>query len=177
MSKTRTEKAKVVIVLAVHGAPPLDFPRAELAEFFRLHGGLGHGTGPEQEASRVRYGELEAKMRAWPRTGQNDPFHAGSLELAEHLRRESGLEVIVGFNEFCAPALDEALEQAAAREPEKIIVVTPMMTRGGEHSAVDIPAAINRAQEKHRAVKIIYAWPFPTENVARFLASHVVRLI
>jgi sirohydrochlorin cobaltochelatase len=113
-------------------------------------------------------------MRSWPRTEKNDPFYGGSLELAEHLRRASGLEVIVGFNEFCSPSLSQALDRAA-EDAEKILVVTPMMTRGGEHSAVDIPEAIRAACEKHPGREFIYVWPFPTEDIARFLSEQISR--
>lgn len=177
MGAKKGEGAKAVIVLAMHGAPPADFPKPELTEFMGLHGQLGHGKAEENETIRLRFKELEAKMRAWPRTVQNDPFYAGSQELARHLRRETGLEVIVGFNEFCAPALDEAFDQAAKRGAEKIIVMTPMMTRGGEHSAKDIPAAIRRAQERQPGKKFIYAWPFAPEDIARFLTSQVARFL
>ncbi len=177
MEHKKAERPKVVIVLAMHGAPPLDFPREEMTEFMSLHARLGHAGGPDTSALRERYKELEARMRAWPRTGQNDPFYAGSQDLAKHLRQESGLEVIIGFNEFCAPTLDEVLERAAEREAEKIIVVTPMMTRGGEHSAIEIPEAIRRVQQKFPALKIIYAWPFPMEDIARFLSSQITRFL
>jgi sirohydrochlorin cobaltochelatase len=177
MVEKKRDKPKAVIVLAMHGSLPLDFPEAEMAEFMGLHSQLGHKWGPEAGAQNLRYDVLDAKMRAWPRTGQNDPFYAGSQELAKRLRQESGLEVIIGFNEFCAPTLDEALERAAAREASKIVVLTPMMTRGGEHSAVDIPEAIRRAQQKFPAQKIIYAWPFATEDVARFLSTQVTRFL
>jgi sirohydrochlorin cobaltochelatase len=177
MVEKKRDKLKAVIVLAMHGAPPLDFPKGEMAEFMGLHSRLGPAAGPMAGADKLRYDQLEAKMRAWPRTGQNDPFYAGSQELARHLRQESGLEVIIGFNEFCAPNLDEAFERAAAREAGKIVVVTPMMTRGGEHSAVEIPEAIRRAQQKFPGQKIVYAWPFATEDIARFLASEVTRFL
>lgn len=177
MAEKKRDKPKAVIVLAMHGSPPLDFPKDEMAEFMGLHSQLGHASGPMASGRKLRYDQLEAKIRAWPRTGQNDPFYAGSQELARHLREESGLEVIVGFNEFCAPNLDEALERAAAREAGKIVVVTPMMTRGGGHSAVDIPEAVRRAQQKFPRQKIVYAWPFSTEDIARFLASQVSRFL
>ncbi|MGB7296858.1 MAG: CbiX/SirB N-terminal domain-containing protein [Candidatus Aminicenantales bacterium] len=177
MADKNAERPKAVIVLAMHGAPPLDFPREEMTEFMSLHARVGHAPVPDAGTLRQRYEELEAKMRVWPRTGQNDPFYAGSQDLAKHLRRESGLEVIVGFNEFCAPTLDEVLERAAAREAGRIIVVTPMMTRGGEHSAVDIPKAIRRAQQKYPDQKFVYAWPFPTEDIARFLSSQITRFL
>src|SRR3972149_8566489 len=103
-----------VIVLAMHGAPPTDFPPQEIGELFRLHRRLEHVAGPERAALEGRFAALDARIRAWPRTAQNDPFNAGSLDLAAHLERLTGLPVIVGFNEFCAPSLDEALDRAAA---------------------------------------------------------------
>jgi sirohydrochlorin cobaltochelatase len=171
------ERENAVIVLAMHGAPPIDFPGPELVEFMSLRAQLEHAHGEPEKTLGQRHEELEAKMRAWPRTVQNDPFYAGSQELAGRLRRETGLEVVVGFNEFCDPTLDKALDQAAARSADRIIVVTPMMTRGGEHSAVEIPEAIRRGQQRHPGKRYIYAWPFASDDIARFLASQVARFL
>ena len=85
-------------------------------------------------------------MRAWPRTPANDPFWAASLNLAHHLAEVTGSEVLVGFNEFCGPDIEEAIAQAANRRPNRLVVATPMLTRGGEHAERDIPAAIGRAR-------------------------------
>jgi sirohydrochlorin cobaltochelatase len=166
---------KQVIVLAMHGAPPNDFPRGQVGEFFGLHGRLEQVSGPERERLQRRHDELEAEMRAWPRTAENDRFWAASLELGAHLGEATGQEVLVGFNEFCAPSLDEALDQAVESGAEQITVVTPMMTRGGEHSEVDIPAAVRRAQKRHPGVTFRYVWPFKTQEVARFLAAQIER--
>lgn len=166
---------KIMIVLAMHGAPPNDFPRHEMAELFGLHARLEHAAGPERTALERRHAELDAKVRAWLRTAQNDPYHAGSQDLAAYLNRATGHEVIVGFNEFCAPDLDEALDQAIALGADKVIVVTPMMTPGGEHSEVDIPQAIRRAQTQHPEIPIVYAWPFQAPEVAQFLATQIAR--
>lgn len=164
---------KPVIVLAMHGSPPKDFPRAELMEFFTLHASLGHATSADSGAHGDRHAQLEAKMRAWPRTDLNDPFYAASQELAAHLSRATGHEVLVGFHEFCAPTLDQVLDLAVARSPEKVIVVTPMTTGGGEHSEIDIPSAVERARQRHPNSSIVYAWPFDPADVARFLALHI----
>ena len=166
------------IVLAMHGAPPSDFPGDELAEFFGLHMRLGHrGPGGEQHARlEARYGELEEKVRRWPRTARNDPFHSASLELAERLEEVTGSRVLVGFNEFCAPTLDEALAEAAG-EAQQVVVVTPMMTRGGEHAEHDIPVSIAQARAAHPDVEFFYAWPFDTGDVAGFLAEQIDRLL
>jgi sirohydrochlorin cobaltochelatase len=168
---------KAVIVLAMHGGLPNDFPKKELAEYVGLHSRLAHALGAENTALERRYTELDAKIRHWTRTPKNDPFSAGSQELAVALRRASGRKVIIGFNEFCAPSLDQALDQAAQQKAEKIIVVTPMMTRGGEHAEVDIPAALRRAEERHPGIKYTYAWPFPLSEIAEFLSKQLDKFI
>ncbi len=164
-----------IIVLATHGVPPRDFPPTELAEFFGLHARIEAGGHGMQPAQRERYRDLDQRMRAWPRTMANDPFHAASLELAARLSRETGLETIVGFNEFCGPSLDEAFAAAAERGPGKVIVVTPMLTRGGEHAERDIPEAITRARTAHPGVAFVFAWPFPEETILGLLADQVRR--
>jgi len=165
----------LTILLAMHGSPPNDFPPNEIAELFNLHARLEHASAGPQEALLERYSQLDAKIRSWPRSAENDPFYAGSLELAGHLSRYTGNKVILGFNEFCAPSLDEAFEQALETAPEKVIVITPMMTRGGEHSEVDIPNAIQRTQERHPETQIIYVWPFDVSQVAQFLTSQIAQ--
>ncbi len=163
---------QMVVVLAMHGVPPSDFPRQELEEFFALHARFEHAAAAAS-AGHERYEELETRMRYWPRTDENDPYHAASLELAGALSRAADCEVLVGFNEFCAPDLAEALDRAVAAEAASVLVVTPMMTSGGEHSERDIPAAISRARERHSGRRIVYAWPFPVTDVAAFLAGQV----
>ena len=164
------------IVLAMHGAPPTDFPKRELGEFFGLHMRLEHGLLAEEEAAplRRRCAALERTMLDWARDEANDPFFAASHQLADALRRSTGLDVIVGFNEFCAPDLGEALDQAVAQGAQRVLVVTPMMTPGGEHAEIDIPAAIEAARQRHREVDFRYAWPFETADVAAFLAKQVL---
>lgn len=167
----------IVVVLAMHGAPPNDFPPEELAQLMGIHAGLERTSGEAHRALESRHAELEARVRNWPRDEQNDPFWAGSNALAEALREATGHEVIVGFNEFCAPSLDLALDAAASRGPEQVVVITPMMTRGGEHSESDIPAAIRGAEARHPGVSLLYVWPFQEEEVALFLAARINRAV
>jgi sirohydrochlorin cobaltochelatase len=163
------------VVLAMHGAPPKDFPRREMAEYFGLRSRLGHAAG--DDPSRPRYEELERKMREWPRTAQNDPYYAASQEMATQLSRATGHPVTVGFNEFCAPTLDAALDHAAAEEVDTVIVVTPMMTRGGEHSEIEIPDEVEGARQRHPGTRFIYVWPFESADVAGFLAAQINRFL
>jgi len=168
---------KTIIVLAVHGSPPADFPCHELAEFFRLHSQHDERHGGTLKPHEERYHLLDKKMREWPRNAQNDPFYAASQELAAHISEVSGQEVIVGYNEFCSPGLEEALQSAAENGANKIIVATPMMTRGGEHAEKDIPAKISGFGRLYPQVEIVYAWPFDTTRVARFLCEHISRFV
>ncbi|MFQ5580427.1 MAG: sirohydrochlorin chelatase [Nitrospiria bacterium] len=171
-TKTKRDAKKPAIVLAMHGTPPLDFPSEEKSTFFSLRARLKHPPADNSELKR-RLKALDLKMRRWPRTAENDPFYTGSHSLAGHLGEETGWNVIVGFNEFCSPDIDEALDQAVVASPEKVIILTPMMTQGGSHSKGDIPGAIQRAREKYPTTDFIYAWPFPTKDVAHFLAKQI----
>lgn len=156
----------------MHGAPPNDMPPGQVAELMGLHARLDGVEGAQRAALQQRYDELDAQVRAWPRSGDNDLFWAASHALGEALARVTGCEVIVGFNEFCAPRLDEALDRAADGA-ERVVVVTPMMTRGGEHAEVEIPAEVEAARARHPGVEFTYAWPFHLDDVARFLARQI----
>jgi sirohydrochlorin cobaltochelatase len=163
------------IVLAMHGTPSKDFPHGEMAEMFGLHARLHGAHGPEADAIAGRHDAIEKRMREWPRTADNDPYWAASQELAEHLEKITDLRVVVGFNEFCNPSIEDAVGVVVSGGANDVLIMTPMMTRGGEHSEVDIPSAIARAQEAHPGVTIRYAWPFDPEDVASFLAQHAQR--
>ena len=164
---------KLVIVLAMHGEPPNDFPRDEFASFFALHARLHYAGAKIDEDLHHRYAALDAKMRAWPRTAENDPFHAASLQMAKQLRETTGLEVVVGFNEFCGPTLQQAIEEAVTRKATNIVVTTPMLTPGGIHAQFQIPEIVKEAQQEHPGVSIRYAWPFDLSEVAQFLAKRI----
>lgn len=168
---------KTILILAMHGSPPNDFPKRELAEFFGYHARLETAPHSMDEASQNRYTELDRKMRNWPRTAENDPFHAASLSLARQIEVVSGLETRVCFNEFCAPTLEEAVKGAVEQGFQRIAVVTPMMTRGGEHAEHEIPAQIQKLQSEFPAIRLIYAWPFEETEIARFLSAQVSRFL
>ncbi|MDD2251602.1 MAG: CbiX/SirB N-terminal domain-containing protein [Dehalococcoidales bacterium] len=163
-----------MIVLATHGAPPKDFPRQEMAEFFKLHSMAETGR-PMAQAESMRYEELENKMRLWPRCIENDPFYHASHLLAAEMQKQSGLRVIPGFNEFCAPDITQALESAIEQGARKVVVVTPMLTRGGMHAEVEIAQIVEQVSKENPDVCIAYAWPFQTEDVAQFLLKQVKR--
>jgi sirohydrochlorin cobaltochelatase len=166
---------KTVILLAMHGVPPRDFPASELGEFFRLHAFIESGLRSVRDFPEQRYRDLESKMRHWPRTRENDPFFTTSTNLAERLQAETGKEVVPSFIEFCTPDLDESFREIVGRGAERIVVVTPMMTSGGLHAERDIPVAISRARKTYPSVRIDFAWPFPLDEIVHFLARQIAR--
>ena len=66
--------------------------------------------------------------------------------MAHSLEKETGYPVWVGYNEFCAPSLEDALKDAASQVPGGPSIITPVLTRGGEHAEHDIPLAIQKAR-------------------------------
>ncbi len=164
---------KIVIVLAMHGMPPNDFPQKETLNYFMLHSRLENMPGPPPPPMQQQFEELDSKMRNWPRTQENDQYSFTSNKMAAELSKQTGYSVVVGFNEFCSPSLDEAFEEAIKLNPDKIIVVTPMMTQGGEHSEKDIPEAIERAKKKSPTIEFSYVWPFNITKIAAFLSEQI----
>lgn len=162
---------KSIIVLAMHGMTPKDFPIEEKKEFLKLHSQVDSGGLSAEQ--RRRHDELDAKMRNWPRTPSNDAYNEAALQLARDLQQSSGNEVILGYNEFCAPSLPGAFAIAAGKRPDRVVVVTPMMTRGGNHSEEEIPAEVQAAREKYPHIQFEYAWPFNSARIADFLNSHI----
>ena len=159
----------------MHGMPPADFPQKETLDYFMLHSRLENMPGPQPPPPQMQqqFEELDNKMRNWPRTQKNDLYSYTSHELAEVLSNQTGHSVVVGFNEFCSPSLDDAFEEAIKQNPDKIIVVTPMMTQGGEHSEKDIPEAIERAKKKNPNINYSFVWPFNNSKIAAFLAEQI----
>jgi len=177
MKRKNEHPSNTAIVIAMHGMPPKDFPRGDLSEFFTLHGRIQSAPNSLSDTQKTRYTQLHDEMRNWPRTPENDPFHAAAKEISSLLREKLDYPVHVGYNEFCAPSMDEAFASAAAGVPTRILVVTPMLTRGGDHAELDIPAAIKRAQERFPNINFTYCWPFGTHYIASFLAAQVRRFL
>jgi sirohydrochlorin ferrochelatase len=165
---------KTFVILATHGSPPNNFPEDELREFFELHARFGVGNAPDSVAQK-RYIELETRMRGWKRNSQNDPFYVSSLELAKYMEKLLQLPVFTAFNEFCAPRVSDAIIDTAEQGAERVIVVTSMLTRGGEHAEVDIREAVEKASHDYPEIEFIFAFPFPAKDIARFLSEQVKR--
>lgn len=158
------------IILVGHGVPPRGYPREKVARLKALEGRRQAAGGPmsaEEEA-------LDREIRAVPRDVENDPYHAGVEALAGALASLlGGARVYAAYNEFCAPSIAEAAARAVAEGARAITVVPSMLTPGGVHAEVEIPAAIREAEARYPGVAFRYAWPFDVQRIARMLADQV----
>ena len=158
------------VVLVGHGGVPRDFPRAELQRLKALEGERrARGTEPSDE-ERV----LERKIRTWPRTPATDPYQAGLEAVAAPLRPKLGAaRLVVAYNEFCAPSLDDAVTELVSNGARRITVVPSMLTPGGVHSESEIPETLTTLRARFPGVELRYAWPFDADAVADLLALQI----
>src|SRR4029450_984279 len=82
----------------------------------------------------------------------------------------AGATLAGAYNEFCAPTLEEAAATLVASGARRIAVVPSMLTPGGVHSEIEIPAALDDLRTTHPAVRFDYAWPFDLHAVGRLPA-------
>lgn len=161
-----------VVVLVGHGAPARDCPPELVARLKGLEGRRRASGAQPSDEERA----LDEQVRRWPRTDATDPYRAGLLGLAARLRPLLGDdELVVAYNEFCAPTLEEVVRERAARGVRSFLVVPSMLTPGGVHSEVEIPERIAELSRELPRTVIAYAWPFDVGAVAAMLADQVRR--
>lgn len=158
------------VILVGHGAPPADAPREWVTRLKALEG----RRSVSKEPPGAEELELDAKLRAWPRTRANDPYHAGITELAAALAaRLAPRHLVLAFNEFCAPSLHEAVAAEIARGVREITVTTTMLTVGGVHAEVEIPETIEALRRAYPDVTISYAWPFDRDRIVSLFVEEL----
>jgi sirohydrochlorin cobaltochelatase len=165
--------AKEAVVLIGHGAAATDTPRALVAELKRLEG--------ERQAKRVvemspREAELDKQVRGWPRTPDNDAYKVGVDLIAAALAPKlGGRKLVVAYNEFCAPSVEDAIESLVKQGYDRIRLISTMFTRGGIHAECEIPGLVASESKKHPGVVIDYAWPYDSDFIADFLSAQLTR--
>lgn len=162
---------KEAVVLIGHGGTASDIPRQLVAELKRLEG--------ERQARREtemspREAELDETVREWPRTPETDPYKFGVEEIAAALAPKlEGRKLVVAYNEFCAPSVEDAIGDLVKEGFTRIRLISTMFTRGGVHAECEIPGIVIVANKKHPGVTVDYAWPFDNEAIASFLAAQL----
>lgn len=161
---------KRAIVLVGHGGVPKDCPHDLVRKLKQLEAqrrAAGTPMSPEER-------ELDQKIRRWPRTPQTDPYKEGLEALATQLRPLlNGDRLTIAYNEFCAPTLEEAVEELIREGTKDITVVSSMFTAGGSHAEIEIPETVDKLKRAYPNATIRYAWPFDRALVAGMLAKHL----
>ena len=170
-----SESERIAVVLAGHGVPANDCPPELVGEMMGLEWRKGGpGDAETQQRIHARVKELDAKIRNWPRDNGNDPYRDGLEELAEVFKPLlPGTMFAIGYNEFCAPSVPEAIESVIQAGATRVLVVPTMMTPGGVHSEKDIPREIEKMRQSYPEVQLDYVWPFELKDVAVLLSTHV----
>jgi len=160
------------VILVGHGGIPKGCPQELITKLKRLEGqrrAEGTPISPEEH-------ELDTRIRQWPRTSKTDPYQSGLESVAARLRAHLGEGFFaVAYNEFCAPTLEESVEELIKKGATHITVATTMFTPGGSHSEVEIPEILEQLRKQYPDVVLRYAWPFDMDLVAVMLATQIKR--
>ena len=160
------------VILVGHGGIPKGCPEELITKLKRLEGQRRAAGTPMSAEER----ELDTRIRRWARTPETDPYQSGLEAVAAQLRASLG-EVLFGvaYNEFCAPTLEESVEDLIKKGATHITVTTTMFTPGGSHSEVEIPEILSHLRPRHPGIELRYAWPFDLNLVANTLAEQIKR--
>jgi sirohydrochlorin cobaltochelatase len=160
------------VVLVGHGGVPKDCPPELISKLKRLEA-QRRAAGMPQSAEEQ---QLDASIRRWPRSAANDPYQAGLEAVGAALQPLLGGALFaLAYNEFCAPTVEESIEELIGLGATHITVATTMFTPGGAHSEIEIPETLARLRPKHPGVELHYAWPFDVHLIAETLRQQVGR--
>lgn len=164
---------KEAVVLIGHGAAATDTPRPLVAELKRLEGERMARREPEMSP---REAELDRQVRQWPRTPENDAYKAGVDLIAAALAPKlPGKTLVVAYNEFCAPSVEDAIERLVRDGFTRVDLISTMYTRGGIHAECEIPGIVLASRKKYPGVVFEYAWPYEPAFIADFLSAQLTK--
>ncbi len=165
-------KAVKGVILVGHGGIPKGCPQSLVTKLKRLEAQRRAAKLPPSPEEI----KLDAKIRQWPRTPETDPYQSGLEAVAAQLKPHlDGALFAIAYNEFCAPTLEESVEDLIKQGATHITVTTTMFTPGGSHSEIEIPEILDQLKKEYPGVMMRYAWPFDLQLVANTLAEQVKR--
>lgn len=160
------------VILVGHGGIPKGCPPEFVTKLKRLEAQRRAAQLPPSPEEI----ELDTKVRQWPRTPETDPYKSGLEAVGAMLRPHlNGDLFALAYNEFCAPTLEEAVEDLVKQGATSITVLTTMFTPGGSHSEIEIPEILDQLRPKYPAAELRYAWPFDLQLIAKTLNEQLKR--
>ncbi|MDC8447422.1 MAG: hypothetical protein OJF50_002677 [Nitrospira sp.] len=160
------------VILVGHGGIPKDCPQELVSRLKRLESQRCASKQPPSDEEI----QLDTTIRRWARTKATDPYQSGLEAVAAVLKPYLAEALFtVAYNEFCAPTLEEAVEDLISQGATSITVLTTMFTPGGSHSQIEIPEILDQLRSKHPGVELRYAWPFDLQLIAKTLAEQLRR--
>ncbi len=157
------------ILFIGHGGIPKDYDYAKVKRLKELERTRSRLRSPMSEEEK----QIDAEIRHWPRTAENDPFKAGFEDIVRALQSKRNEAIFTAYNEFCTPSIEEAIEKLAQDGIKEIVLLTSMFTRGGIHSDGEIPEIVEKLRPKFPHLRLNYAWPFDSDLVAQFLSKQI----
>ncbi len=165
---------KKCYVIIGRGDIPTDFPRKELGEYFSLKAKIIGGEILSKEESD-RFEELNESLRKWKRNNRNDEYWEGFFDVISHIMRNAGTSVYFGFYDYCSPSITEAIDRAVKNGCKRIIVAPVMIIPGDRVCEIEIKERLEFSKILHPEAEIIYAWPYPEEEIADFIIKQIER--
>lgn len=163
---------KKCYVIIGRGDIPTDFPRRELKEFLTLKARIISGEILSKEESD-RFEELNTSLRKWKRNNRNDEYWEGFFDIISHIMRNAGTSVYFGFYDYCSPSVTEAIDRAVKNGCKKVIVAPAMFIPGDRICELEIKEKVEFAQLLYPQFQIVYAWPYPEKEVAKFIINQI----
>lgn len=158
------------VILIGHGGIPKDFSSAKVARLLSLEG-IRQRNGTDITEEEI---SLDREIRDWPRTPENEPFHFGTLAIADALRKQMPeIQFFVAYNEFCSPSIETATKNLINDGFNQISFISTMFTRGGIHAEFEIPEIVANLKAEYPNIELKYLWPFDSDLIAKFLALQI----
>ena len=170
---------KTAVVVIGHGIIAKNYPADKMAAYRNVMSAV-EKSGGEQAAPdslKAQMAAMDLDMRAWPRTAENDPYDASVQQLARDIQKVGHYDIVeVAFNEFCGQDVDDAITAAVDKGASRVIVMSTMLIKGGDHADREILGKIIKARAERPQADVRYVWPIDELNMAHFFVGEIDRV-
>lgn len=163
------------IIFIGHGSVPYDFTQEKLKRYFLLRSKKMKNEMNDEEGKEFL--NLERELNYFERNKVNDPHYFFHKKLKDEIEKELNIKTIFAFNKFCAPGLEEVIEEIVKNENNSEIYVVPTMFTGGRHTDEEIKEDIEKIKRKFKDLRINYLYPFKFEYIKELFKKHIEEVL